>query len=77
MSPWQHVCSCITFAVKWRNKETGENYNGDIYLCIIVCFVDVGKKLQRRIVGFKFIEFSNDTISVAETIALCFNELKF
>lgn len=68
----------LSFAVdKWRSKETGDNYNDDIYLCVTACFVDAGWKLQRRIVGFKFMEFPDDVTSVAETIALCFSELKF
>ncbi|CAN6371945.1 unnamed protein product [Urochloa humidicola] len=67
----------LSFAVdKWRSKETGENYNDDIYLCIAACFVDSDWKLHRRIVGFKHMEFPDDVISLAEIIALCINELK-
>jgi len=61
----------LSFAVdKRRYKETGDNYNDDIYLCVTVCFVDADWKLQRRIVGLKFmefLEFPNGAISVAET----------
>jgi hypothetical protein len=60
----------------WRSKETGDNYNDDIYLCVTACFVDAEWKLQRRIVGFKLMEFPDDVISVAETVALCLSELK-
>jgi hypothetical protein len=68
----------FSFAIdKWRSKETGDNYNDDIYLCVTACFVDAGWKLQRRIVGFKFMEFPDDVTSVAETVALCLSELKF
>ena len=67
----------LCFAVdKWRSKETGDNYNDDIYLCVTACFVDAEWKLQRRIVGFKLMEFPDDVISVAETVALCLSELK-
>ena len=67
----------LSFAVdKWRSKETGDNYNDDIYLCVAACFLDSDWKLQRRIVGFKHMEFPNDVVSVAETIALCISELK-
>ena len=68
----------LSFAVDmWRSKETRAYYNDDIYLCVTACFVDAAWKLQRRIVGFKLMEFPNDVTSVAETIALCFSELKF
>ncbi|CAO2148888.1 unnamed protein product [Urochloa humidicola] len=67
----------LSFAVdKWRSKETGDNYNDDIYLCVTACFVDADWKLQRRVVGFKIMEFPDDAMSIAETVALCFSELK-
>ena len=41
-SPYmKHGVGGLNFAVdKWRYKETGDNYNDDIYLCVTVCFVD-------------------------------------
>ena len=79
----------LSFAVgKWRSQGTGDNYNDDIYVCGLVItimmtftcvtayFVHAGWKLQRKIVGFKFMLFPNDVTSVAETIEFCFSELK-
>jgi hypothetical protein len=67
----------LSFAVeKWKSKETGDNYNDDIYLCITACFVDADWKLQRRIVGFKLLEFPEDAMYVADTVASCLSELK-
>jgi hypothetical protein len=67
----------LSFAVeKWKSKETGDNYNDDIYLCITACFVDSDWKLQRRIVGFKLLEFPEDAMYVADTVASCLSELK-
>ena len=65
-SPYlKHQGGGLNFAVdKWRYKKTGDNYNDDIYLCVTACFVDAAWKLQRRIVGFKFMEFSDDVTSV-------------
>jgi len=55
---------------------TSDNYNDDIYVCVTAYFVHAGWKLQRKIVGFKFMLFPNDVTSVAETIEFCFSELK-
>jgi hypothetical protein len=67
----------LSFAVdKWRSQETGDNYNDDTYLCVTAYFVDASWKLQRRIVGFKFMQFPDDVTSVAEITELCFSELK-
>ncbi|KAL6890325.1 hypothetical protein ACP4OV_009088 [Aristida adscensionis] len=61
----------LSFAVdKWKSKETGENYNDDIYISVTACFVDADWKLQRRIVGFKALEFPEDAVFVAENLAL-------
>jgi hypothetical protein len=67
----------ISFAIdRWKGKETGENYNDDIYICISACFIDADWKLQRRIMGFKHLAFPEDVMYVADTVESCFTELE-
>ena len=67
----------ISFAIDHRKgKETGENYNDDIYMCIVACFIDVDWNLQRRVVAFKHLSFPDDVVFVADTVASCFTEFE-
>ncbi|XBI24530.1 hypothetical protein VPH35_049617 [Triticum aestivum] len=67
----------ISFAIdRWKGKENGENYNDDIYMCIVACFIDVDWNLQRRVVAFKHLAFPDDVVSVADTVASCFTEFE-
>jgi hypothetical protein len=67
----------ISFAIdRWKGKETGRNYNDDIYICISACFIDADWKLQRRIMGFKHLAFPDDVMYVVDTVESCFAELE-
>lgn len=67
----------ISFAIdRWKGKETGQNYNDDIYICISACFIDADWKLQRRIMGFKHLAFPEDVMYVVDTVESCFTELE-
>ncbi|KAL6650291.1 hypothetical protein ACP70R_009216 [Stipagrostis hirtigluma subsp. patula] len=59
----------------WKSKATGDKYIDDKYICVTACFVDADWNLQRRIVGFRLLDFTDDSASVAETVASCFDEL--
>ncbi|CAO2041571.1 unnamed protein product [Urochloa humidicola] len=80
----KHTLQCIiseasgglNFSVDhWKSKATGDKYIDDSYVCVTACFVDADWKMQRRVVGFRFLRFPDDTPSVVETIASCFVDL--
>jgi hypothetical protein len=66
----------ISFAIdRWKGKETGENYD-DVYICISACFIDADWKLQRRIMGFRYLDYPEDVIYVSDIVKSCFTEME-
>lgn len=76
----QHIIAgasgVLSFSVDhWKSKATGNKYYDDSYICVTACFVDADWNMQRRVVGFRLLEFPDDVPSVAGTIASCFHDL--
>ncbi|OEL20678.1 hypothetical protein BAE44_0018303 [Dichanthelium oligosanthes] len=66
----------LSFSVDlWKSKATGDKYIDDRYICVTACFVDADWNMQRRVVGFRLLRFTDDAPPVAETIASCFHDL--
>ncbi|KAL6841052.1 hypothetical protein ACP4OV_029021 [Aristida adscensionis] len=62
----------LSFSIDhWKSKATGHKYTDDIYISVTACFVDADWNLQRRMVGFRLLDFPDDALSVAETVTSC------
>jgi hypothetical protein len=66
----------LSFSVDhWKSKPTGDKYVDNTYICVTACFVDADWNLQRRVVGFRLLDFPYDARSISETVASCFYDL--
>ena len=66
----------LSFSIDhWKSKAIGDEYIDDSYICVTACFVDADWNMQRRAVGFKLLQFTDDAPSAAETIMSCIHDL--